>query len=178
MPPVTPLERRKISHELKKMGFGGIEDANLYPQIASLYTTHEAFRGLLMSTAPGQRRIAYEALKFHLSFEPRTLEQYEMEIKQKAEREQWDVYDGTVYPKPFKVSEVTLNDRAEKAIANDLAARSAKGFLTLECPRCTFEETFPGETRADAAIKARKAGWTLVEIQCPKCNGLSTQTIQ
>ena len=174
MPAITPLERRKVNHELKKLGFGGIDDRNLFAQIATLYETHEKFRGLLMSTAPDQRRIAYESLKPHLSFEPKSLQDYEVEVKQRAEREQWDVWDGTAFPKPFKVPEITLNERAEKAIERG----SASGFLTLACPRCTFEEQFPGTTRADAAIKARKAGWTLIEIQCPQCNALASPAIQ
>ena len=73
-------------------------------------------------------------------------------------------------PKPFKVPEVNLNGVAENAISNELDSAKAKGHLELVCPRCTFAEMFSGETRLDAHIKARKAGWTLDGILCPSCS--------
>ena len=161
---VSPKQRQEISHKLKQMGFGGLDDANLFAQIATLYRTHDSFRGLLMSTHPEQRRIAYESLKPHLCFEPKPLEVYERETKDRAEREQWDVYDGTAYPKPFKVGEVEseeykLRKTAEAVITQSERENQAKGWLTLKCVRCTKEERFPGLTRVDASIKARDAGW-------------------
>lgn len=176
MPAISLEERGKINHKLKKLGFGGLDDPNTFAQIATLYRTHDAFRGLLMSTAPDQRRIAYEALKPHLCFRPKELGEYERETKERAEREQWDVYDGTAYPKPFKVAEIEseeykLAKTAEKFIAQAEAESAAKGHLTLECSKCTFVEKFPGTTRVDASIRARQAGWLLVpRAICPKCS--------
>ena len=60
MPPITQVQRSKVNHELKRLGFTGINDPNLFAQIGTLYTTHDSFRGLLMSTAQDQRHIAYE----------------------------------------------------------------------------------------------------------------------
>ena len=183
MQTVSLKQRQEINHKLKRMGFGGLDDRNLFSQIATLYRTHDAFRGLLMSTAQDQRRIAYEALKPHLCFVPKPLEEYERETKERAEREQWDVYDGTVYQKPFKVAEIEseeygLNKAAEKAIADDAEQRAAKGFLTLNCVRCTKQEQFPGETRIDAAMRARGAHWLLnPKTICPDCAKFY-QTIQ
>ena len=177
MPPISLEERQKVNHQLKKLGFGGIHDPNLFAQIATLYRTHDSFRGLLMSTMPDQRRIAYEAIKPHLCFVAKPLDVYEMEMKQKAEREQWDVIDpeNKHFPKPFEVGEIESQEyklarQAELAIEINEAQQAAKGFLTVTCPRCTKEQTFPGETRVDASILAKEAGWRLhPAILCPEC---------
>jgi hypothetical protein len=155
-------ERQRVNHELKKMGFGGLEDSRMLEQIATLYTTHDAFRGLLMSTAPDQRRIAYESLKPHLAFVAKPLDQYEREIHERAEREQWDVYDGTAYPKPFKVGEVEsdeyrLHKAAAAAIQQNLHEKE-KG-LHLTCAKCTRVETFKAPTRKQADKDSHLAGW-------------------
>ena len=164
MPPVSFLERRKIGHELKRMGFGALDDANLCAQIATLYKTHDSFRGLLMSTMPDQRRIAYEALKSHLCFVAKPLDQYEREIHEKAEREQWDIIDpGNPHlPRPFKVSEVEseeyrLNRLAQEAIAQN--EHEKHGGLQMVCAKCTVAELFRAKTRKDAEKDATIAGW-------------------
>jgi hypothetical protein len=183
MPTVTTQERQKINHKLKKMGFGGLDDRNLFAQIATLYKTHDSFRGLLMSTKPDQRRTAYESIRPHLCFVAKPLEEYERETKDRAEREQWDVYDGTNYPKPFKVGEVEseeyrLQKTAERVITKSERENQAKGYLTFTCKRCTKAESFPGLTRVDAAIKARDVGWLFVpKTLCGDCAKLY-QTIQ
>ncbi len=177
MSAITPQERQKVNHQLKRLGFGGLQDRNLFAQIATIYRTHESFRGLLMSTAPDQRRIAYESLKPHLCFEAKPLDQYAREVHEKAEREQWDVIekDNPHFPQPFKVSEVESEEyrlarAAEQAIESAAAQQAAKGALTLTCPRCTKEQAFVGETRVDASIRAREAGWALhSRVICPEC---------
>lgn len=163
--PVSIQERQKINHELKKLGFGGLQDNNLYSQIATLYRTHESFRGLLLSTAPDQRRIAYEALRPHLCFVAKPLDVYEREIHEKAEREQWDVIqkDNPHWPQPFKVSEIETDEyRLEKAAQEAIEATEhakAKGVLQLVCTRCTVGGDFPAATRTQARKAAQAAGW-------------------
>jgi hypothetical protein len=163
MPAVTLKERQTINKKLKQMGFGGLDDANIFSQIATLYKTHDAFRGLLMSTAPDQRRIAYESLKHHLSFTPKPLDVYEREIKDKAEREQWDVWNGTAFPDKFKVGEVEsdsykLERQAQEAI-EQTKHEKAGGHLELVCTRCTLQKFFPGKNRKLATKDAYDAGW-------------------
>src|ERR1700719_3754797 len=119
MPPISSKERQKINHELKRVGFGGLDDPTIFAQIATLYRTHDAFRGLLMSTHPEQRRIAYDSLRPHLSFVPKPLDVYERETKERAEREQWDVYDGTAYPKPFQVGEIETDEYKLAKLASE-----------------------------------------------------------
>lgn len=165
MPTVSPKERQKINHELKKLGFGGIEDRNLFAQIATLYKTHESFRGLLMSTQPDQRRIAYEAIRPHLCFVAKPLDVYEREIHEKAEREQWDViHEGNPHwPQPFKVGEIETEEYklaklAEEAI-EDAEHEKSKGVLEMVCRTCLTAEHFPAAKRRQAVKAAHDAGW-------------------
>jgi hypothetical protein len=163
MPTVTVKERQTINKKLKQMGFGGLDDPHIFSQIATLYQSHEAFRGLLMSTAPDQRRIAYESLKHHLSFTPKPLDVYEHEIKEKAEREQWDVWNGTAYPDKFKVGEIEsdkykLERQAQEAL-EQVAHEKAGGQLELVCTKCTMQEFFPAKNRKEATRDAHAAGW-------------------
>jgi len=163
MPAVTLKERQTINKKLKQMGFGGLEDRNLFSQIATLYRSHESFRGLLMSTAPDQRRIAYEALRPHLCFPAKPLDVYEREIKEKAEREQWDIWNGTPYPEKFRVGEVESDEhklarQAEEAI-EQARHEKAGGTLEMVCTRCTVAAAFPAPKRKEAVRKAWEAGW-------------------
>jgi hypothetical protein len=178
MPAVTLKDRQRINHELKTLGFGGLEDRNLYAQIATLYTTHDSFRGLLMSTAPAERRIAYEALRPHLCFTAKPLDQYEREIKEKAEREQWDVWNGTAFPAKFKPGEIEsdeykLNRAASEAIEAS-EHEKAKGVLEMVCTKCTVAGYFPAPKRKQAVNAAHDAGWRWDERNgrkrtfCPK----------
>lgn len=163
MPGITLKERTKINHELKKVGFGGLDDPTIFQQIATLYKTHETFRGLLMSTAPDQRRVAYEALRPHLSFVAKPLDVYEREVKERAEREQWDVWNGTTYPDKFKVSEIESEEYKLARLAAEAieqkAHEAAKGCLEVCCTKCTIVQRFPADTRKQASKAAHDAGW-------------------
>jgi hypothetical protein len=161
-------QRSKINHQLKQLGFGGINDPNLFSQMACLYRTHDSFRGLLMSTAPVERRIAYEALKPHLCFIAKPLDVYEREIHEKAEREQWDVIDpgNPHFPRPFKVGEVESPEfRLQKLAAEAIEqnAHEAQGGLELVCTKCTVAQVFWAKLRKDAEKQAQSAGWRWAE---------------
>lgn len=186
---ISLKERIDVNHQLKKLGFGGIHDPNLFSQIATLYSNHDSFRGLLMSTAPDQRRVAYESLKPHLSFTPKPLDAYEMEIKEKAEREQWDIWDGTAYPKPFKVGEVESPEYRLDRVAQEVLAQNAHekagGVLEYVCSKCTFASQFPAKTRKQAQAEAHSKGWRWAErngtmkCYCPThVPGRLTMTLQ
>ena len=173
-------ERTRINHQLKKLGFGGIDDPNLFAQIGTLYQTHDSFRGLLMSTKPEERRIAYDAIRPHLCFVAKPLDVYEREIHEKAEREQWDVIhkDNPHWPQPFKVSEIETDEyKLEKAAQEAIAANEwekMKGVLELVCTKCTVAGQFPAQSSKHAHKSAHDAGWRWDErnrvkrTYCPK----------
>lgn len=161
---VTLDERQKINHKLKKMGFGGIDDANLFAQIATLYPNHDSFRGLLMCTRPDQRRIAYESLRPHLAFVPKPLDVYEQETKLRAEKEQWDVIDpdNPHFPRPFEVGEVESEEYRLDRLATEAIQMNAyekQGGLELVCTKCTVAALFRGVNRKEAEKKSHDAGW-------------------
>jgi hypothetical protein len=166
------LNRNKVNHELKKLGLGGLEDRNLMQQLAFFMTNHSVFRSLLMSTKPDQRRNAYEALRPHLSFAPKPLEVYEMEGRQKAEREQLPGYNAaTGEIIPFKTGEVgdRLEELAQDAI-RETAFVKGGGFLTLVCRKCTLEQSWRAKTRKQGDKDAMRDGWRMQEgkAYCPK----------
>jgi hypothetical protein len=177
--PIPLTERTRINHELKKLGFGGIQDPNLFVQIATLYRTHDSFRGLLLSTQPSERRIAYEAIRPHLCFIAKPLDVYEREIYEKAEREQWDVIhkDNPHWPQPFKVSEIESDEyKLEKAAQEAIDAvehEKAKGVVSLICTSCTVEGRFPAPSKKLGLKDAHAAGWRwaerngIVKTYCP-----------
>jgi hypothetical protein len=196
MPPITLDQRQKINHQLKLLGFGGLEDPNIFAQIATLSKTHDAFRGLLMSTAPDQRKIAYEAIRPHLCFRAKPLDVYEAETRDRAEREQWDVYDGSAYPKPFKPQEIEADTRKHAWQMADRAGWrevEKKAYCPKHVPkRCTMTLTCaaeypdvanPGEMKLcgmtqrircfneqDGYADARLRGWSIGDVaKCPEC---------
>lgn len=189
--PISLDERQKVNHQLKKLGFGGIEDVNLFSQIGTLYKTHESFRGLLMSTRPAERRIAYEAIRPHLCFVAKPLDVYEREIHEKAEREQWDVIhkDNPHWPQPFKVSEVESEEYKLQKLAEDAIDANAhekdKGVMIFVCTHCTIAGHFPAQTRKLARKAAQDAGWRWAEkngvlkTYCPAhVPGRATMTLE
>jgi hypothetical protein len=174
----TNLDRNRVNHELKKLGLGGFEDPNLLAQIAFFIRSHDQFRGLLMAVTADKRKVAYEALRSHLRFTPKPLDVYEMELKQKAEREQWDVFDGSPYPKLFKVPEISLDRLAQDAIAQNFHEKH--GGLSLTCAKCTTVEIFRANDRKQAEKESHRAGWRSdgEKNWCPKCvPGRCTMTI-
>jgi hypothetical protein len=159
----TLQDRLRVNHELKRLGFGGLDDPKLLDQLAFFIRSHEQFRGILMSAAPDQRRLAYESLAGRLRFAPKPLDVYEREAKERAEREQWDIWDGSAYPKPFKPGEVESEEYklarlAEEAI-EDAAHEKANGVLEVCCSKCTIASYFSAPKRKAAVKAAYDAGW-------------------
>jgi hypothetical protein len=139
-------------------------------QLAFFTNTHEKFRGLLMSTAPEKRREAYEALRPHLCFVPKPLDVYQMEMCQKAEREQLPGYNReTGELTPFQVPEISLDGLATEVI-EQMAHEKHNRRLELVCAKCTVFAIFPADTRKEADKAAHSAGWRSAEKKsyCPK----------
>lgn len=180
----TQEQRAKVNHELKRLGFGGLDDPTLMTQFAFFVRTHEQFRGILMSVKPDERRIAYEALAPRLKFGPKPLEVYEREMKEKAEREQLPIWDGSAYPKPFKVPEISLAQRAEEAIAQSMFEKQG-GKLEMTCLTCNQTDHWWAKHRKQAVKMAYNAGWRWAERNgttkhyCPQhVPGRLTMTLQ
>lgn len=163
-------EKGKIDRELRRMGFGGLNDPNLVVGIAFYIQSHEKFRSMLFAVMPEERRKAYEAIRPHLRFAAKPLDVYEAEIKELAERNQLPTYN----PKtgeliPMKVGEVNLDLLATEAIRQN--RHEKEGGLLLTCCKCTVQEVFRAKLRKQAEKEAHQAGWRSdgAKSFCTKC---------
>lgn len=150
-------ERSKVDQELRKLGFGGLDDPNIVSQIAFCIRDHNQFRSQLFSVDPDKRRLAYEQLRPHLRFAAKPLDVYEAEMKLMAEQHQLPTWDASAYPKPFKVPEIGLDELAQEAIRQN--AHERDGGLIVTCAKCTRQDTFRGKLRKEAEKSAHTAGW-------------------
>lgn len=153
-------ERTKVDKELRKLGFGGLDDPNLIPQIAFCIRDHAQFRSQLFSVVPEKRAMAYNQLRPHLRFTAKPLDVYEAEMKEMAEKQQLPTLgEGEIYPKPFKTVELAeVAERVEAAIADEYEKPKERS-LTLTCAHCLKEESFHSWSRVIADMKATDAGW-------------------
>jgi hypothetical protein len=152
-------DRSKVDQELRKLGFGGLDDPNLIPSIAFFVKTHEQFRGQLFSVLPEKRREAYEALRPHLRFDAKPLDVYEAEMKELAERQQIPGYDNETHQLvPFKAGSAELDLIATEAIRQK-RHEDGGGVFEVVCSHCTKFEHFRAKLRKDAEKQANVAGW-------------------
>jgi hypothetical protein len=172
----SAAERRKIDAELRKLGFGGLQDPNLNQQIAFFIRNHEQFRNQLFSVEPEKRKLAYDQLRPHLRFPAKPLDVYEAEMKEIAEQKQLPTLrEGEVYPTPYKPGEVGTKPKievaAEKAIEREAKQEDATGHIFLVCRYCLFGQAFVGENRKAANADAFDEGWRMdgEKPLCPKC---------
>lgn len=178
MPTVQDI--KKVNRELQRLGIGHLKDANLMHNMAFLVRDHDHFRGILMHMPMPDRKEAYECLSPKLRFTAKTLEQYEIESKHLAEKNQLPHYDpatlgakewGTrniaseaspvVAIKPVEAATLStqLQETAQRAIAQDLREAGATQQLTLFCRRCTFEQSWRVKYRKSAFKLATAEGW-------------------
>lgn len=162
-------DHAKVNHELRRLGFGGLDDPNLITSIAFFIKDHEQFKKQLFSVVPEKRRMAYAQLRPHLRFTAKPLDVYEAEMKLMAEQQQLPTWDGGVYPKEFKVPEISLEQHAQEAIKQNLHEKE-RG-LTLECAKCTAVAVFKASLRKNAEKDSHQAGWRSdgTKNWCPKC---------
>lgn len=152
-------ERSKVDRELRRLGFGGLDDPNLITSIAFFIKNHEQFRGQLFAVKPEERRHAYETLRPHLRFVPKPLDVYEAEMKTLAEQNQLPTYD----PKtgeliPYQASHINIDLMASEAVKQK-KHEDAGGTLELVCAKCTRFEHFQAKYRKDAEAAANRGGW-------------------
>jgi hypothetical protein len=162
-----------INRALSGLSLGTLADGGaLVSMLASFVDGHDHFRQLLVKCKPEDRRDMYESMRPYLPFVPLHLDQYLSDAARIAAERQWPVQGEDGKLKPFKVGEVTSE---EKIIADAIAQSLAEAHLTLRCRKCTKEATFHGLRKADAVFAARQDGWAYDEIAgegfevCPEC---------
>lgn len=158
-----------INHYLASHGLATLADPRaLFAQLAMGISSHDKFREVLMKVDPAERGNCYRSLAPRLNFTAKSLEQYEREAKESAERKQLPTYDSSVpggAMKPFKVAEIHTEPSVTEPVKQQTGG--------MVCHFCTREQAFEGATTVDALLLAREAGWKYDKVLdhniCPKC---------
>lgn len=151
-------DKRKMDNMLLALGLPKLTDPDLLQRMADLVSDfpgdkHTFLRDLINECDAKDRREMYDSLTPRLRFKALPLEQYELQIAEKAGNmvsKRWMRVEGE-RPKPIQVGNSTFVP-VPKALADAAVA-------TVRCHRCMKLEKFVDETPAGAMIKARKAGW-------------------
>lgn len=165
--------RSQINRLLQSNGLGRLEEgAALMSQLGFLVRDHDHFRSMLITCPLDQRRNMYESLRSYLRFPAKPLDVYESEAAADAEARQLPIQaaDGTL--KPFNPPELHSDTEIAQFAVDEAMAKKR---LVLVCRKCTREEVFVGQRKADVVYDARNAGWVYDENEgvsyeiCPDC---------
>jgi hypothetical protein len=162
-------ERFLINRFLGARGLATLEDPHgLVAQLGFLIEGHNQFRRALIKCLPEERRSMFEALRPHLSFEPKPLDVYISEAGAEAEAQQLPTVDAEGNFVAYHTATIRT---IERIVDETLSAHH----LSVTCKKCTKVATFHGHSQRDAVWKLREAGWTWDEMKgdgleiCPDC---------
>jgi hypothetical protein len=171
----TAEEKSAINRMLQSHGLGRLEDGSgLMSQLGYMVMDHEHLRSLLIRCEPENRSAMYDSLKPYLRFTPKTLDTYIAESAERAANQDLPTIDGAgnINFSPALTPELDPDVAAAQDAVN---GAFAKHVLTVTCRSCTKQESFTGDTKYDAIVNARLAGWVYYEIDgqpreiCPDC---------
>ena len=171
----TTEEHSAINRMLQSHGLGRLEDgAGLISQLWFLVMDHEHLRSLLVRCEPENRSAMYDSLKPYLRFTPKPLDVYIAESADRAARQDLPTIDstGNINFSPTLTPELAPDVAAAQDAVNEAFAKHA---LTVTCRSCTKQALFTGDTKYDAIVNARLAGWVYYEMDgqpreiCPDC---------
>lgn len=163
---MNQTDRRQLENQLMVMGLGGLSDPALISQFAMLVNMygpklgghHEFFGKMLGSCDADKRREMYEAMRPHLMFEPKPLDVYIAQIKERAAAAE------------SKAQPIAVGEEQYQEVEKESATGCVAEFV---CYRCTHFQRFLGATFVDAVVSGRNSGWvrdlTLQKEVCPKC---------
>lgn len=175
------VRQREVNDQLKKIGFGGLDDPELFKQMAfcigytesTLRGKHDHFRKVLLSVEPHLRTVAYESVRPHLNFTPKALDEYIIDGKREAEELQLSVQmpDGTFVsyrdfhggstpgPSIEDMAEAAINAVNSPVLSVDPLKEGGKGTLTLRCGKCTKEVSIECADKLQGYSIAKSKGW-------------------
>ena len=171
----TAEETSAINRMLQSHGLGRLEDgAGLMSQLGFLVQDHEHLRSLLVRCEPENRSAMYDSLKPYLRFTPKPLDVYIAESAERAANQDLPTMDsaGNINFSPSPAYEMSPDVAAAQGAVNEAFA---KHVLMVTCRSCTKQELFTGDTKYDAIVNARLAGWVYYEMDgqpreiCPDC---------
>ena len=170
----TTEETSAINRMLQSHGLGTLQDlAGLISQLGFMVRDHEHLRSLLVRCEPENRSAMYDSLKPYLRFTPKAMDVYIAESAERAANQDLPTIDssGNINFSPAPTYEMTDTAAAQTAVNEVLA----KHTLIVTCRKCTKWAAFTGDTKYDAIVNARLAGWVYYEMDgkpreiCPDC---------
>src|SRR5215831_741035 len=168
-------DKSAINRMLASHGLGRLEDgAGLMAQLGFLVQDHEHLRSLLARCEPENPSAMYDSLRPYLRFAPKPLDVYIAESAERAARQDLPTIDeaGNVNFRPTPTYEVGGDFAVAQVAVNEAFAKHT---LVVTCRSCTKQEAFTGDTKTDAVMNARLAGWVYYEVDgkareiCPDC---------
>lgn len=165
----------KVDRFLRNRGLGGLNDPNLTHQMAFLVRDHEHFRKILTACEPNKRKLAYEQMRPHLTFQPKPLEVYMSESAEIAEHKQLPTYYAEDDIRPHKVPEFGVKQQIERALGmaviEQVAETQKRKRLTVNCSKCPSEITVFALDKASAYQTAEMLRWKFEgdKALCPNC---------
>jgi hypothetical protein len=158
--PRTEAESNTINRVLKARGLPSLDHPDVLRHFGGMVEDHTHFVELLRACEPALRRDMYEALKPHLKFPAKSLDQYIATAKEQAEAAQLPTIQADGSLKAFSVPVIDIPEYE----------------LWVQCSKCAREGFFYGERRADAVFELRRSGWAFDETVmqkhiCANCLG-------
>jgi hypothetical protein len=146
----TPQETHSINRVLKARGLPTLDQPGVVEALARQVDDHQHFMELLRACDPALRRDAYEAMRPHLTFTARPLEDYIIAAKQHAEAAELPVMDEYGFLKPYSSGVITTIEIPAVE-------------LRVVCSKCSKEAIFLGAFKGDAIFTMRSSGWAFDE---------------
>lgn len=163
---VRPVKRESnaINRVLKAWGLPPLGSVGVVPALARMVVDHQHFGEMLRACEPALRREMYEAMRPHLLFPAKPLEDYIIAAKEHAEAAQLPTTDEQGHLHPYSPGIVGAGEAPKVKLVT----------LAVQCARCQAWVNFSGPRTVDAIATMREAGWTYDESQrqrhlCPLC---------
>ena len=158
----TQQESNAINRVLKSWGLGSLNEPGIVETFARAVDNHDHLTKLLRACEPQLRRDMYQAMKPHLRFTAKPLEEYVIAAKEAAEAAQLPRMDaeGNLLPYAYITASIMTVEVPEFE-------------LWVQCHRCRKEAFFYGERKVDAIQVMRNSSWAFDELNesgmCPEC---------
>lgn len=155
-------ESNAINRVLKARGLPSLDEPGVVEALAWLVEDHTHLTELLRACEPTLRRQMYEAMRPHLRFPVKPLEDYIIASKAHAEAAELPLMDEDGVLHPYRAGVVETGEHV------------ASVELWAQCAKCQKDATFTGAHFGDAIFAMRSAGWAYDESAqqrhlCPEC---------
>ena len=141
-----------INRVLKSHGLPSLNEPGVVAVLASIVEDHRHFTELLRACDPTLRREMYEAMRPHLRFPAKALDEYITAAQEHAAAAELPTMNSAGGLDPYQMP--VIHTEPEPHIQ-----------VLIFCSKCRNEAQFAGPRYADAIFEARKAGWAWDELK-------------